>query len=287
MQLDDLRFSQENKTLTIKCGDLVKPILVTIEDIGCNTNHTFQRDGDCWAWFTTMKPIDVSKYECRGVFVNLKTGEKRVTNTTLTDFRSTTKFSPNGKLAIIDAGISASSARKVMVIDLTDWDNVKPIYHEEIWDCVDYNVEFDADSNAVFSYVFKLWAFGDKVSLSQNDSVYDEEFLEYFNSVVYPDSAKPASHYIDRETLLSNGAECTAITHTITRKYNLVLVTPDSNNKWSIEHGDRWSGANKRYLGLLILVNEMDLVSETSVKGVSKTRNNVQIDETNFRNYIK
>lgn len=279
------RFKNDGKTITILCGeDLSKPVI--IEDACWNIPYIFQRDGDFWCWVNTSKPIDLEKrkYERHGVFVNLNTGEKKVIDHTLIDFRSTTTFSPNGKLVIIDAGIIASSGCKTMVIDLTDWDNVTVIYCEEIWDYIEYSAKFDEDSNVVFTYVFELFAFDDKVALNQQGSIWDEDFIDYF----YENTTENVSgnHSLGKETLLINGGECTTITHTVVRKYDKSLVTRDSARKWSFDE-KRYKKDYENYMGMCVMVNEMAVVSTKSVKGIPKKRNNVQIDETNFHKYLK
>lgn len=281
-----------SNTITVACGDLANPVNVIIENT-YPSNYTFNRDGDRWYLLHTCLCLDKEKWihDTSTVFINLNTGETRKT-TSLSFWRGSLQMSPNGKLAIIDAGITASSARQIMVIDLTDWGNVTIIYREEIWSYIDYDTRFDNDSNVVFEYILEFWILDDKVSLVGQGTAYNEEFCKYLWNEIHP-GVEIEKYYSGSETdLLEVGGEKTFVTVKVTHARNPALITPDTPEKWN-EVEDRWNHGNpdapKKYKQVLesaVFLDEMEIIKTEKSVGVPKKRNNIKVDETNFEQFL-
>lgn len=289
------KVSTENiytNTVTVACGDLTNPKNVIVENT-YPTYYTFNRDGDRWYLLHTCLCLDKKKWihDTSTVFINLNTGETRKTSS-LSYWRGRLTMSPNGKLAIIDAGIQASSARQIMVVDLTDWDNMTIIYREEIWSYIDYNTRFDEDNNVVFEYILEFWILDDKVSLVGEGTAYNDEFCKYLWNESHP-GVEIEKFYTGSETdLLEVGGEKTYVTVKVTHARNPALITPDAPEKW-MEVLDRWNHGNpdapKKYKQVLessVFLDEMEIIKTEKNVGMPKKRNNIKVDETNFEQYL-
>jgi len=251
------------------CGDLSNPIEVVIEDTYL-TNQIFTRDGETWYMLHTRNKFTVC--------VNLDTGETRKIRS-LNFWRGKIQISPNGKLAVITAGITASSWCQILVVDLYDWDNVTVIHREEIF--IDFEVRFDDDdNNVIFEYLFDFRILDDQVSLVYGDN--EEKFSKYLWEVTNVDKQieeMPKYYSASSEELLSAGGEETTIKVTLTRKRNPSLISPDRTEKWD-------SKKNKKIYQSYITLDEMEIIKTEKQKIIKTKRNNIQVNELNFEEYL-
>lgn len=273
---ESIEYKVVDNKLLVKVGNNSETWV--IENISWNPQYNFYRDGEWWGWYEIYDISENGKAKPVAVFLNLKTGEKIVSNRSLTCYSSFTIFSPNGKLAIID------SVRKILVVDLKDLNNITCIYYQEISDFIDCSVNFDKDSNVVFEYMFELWSFEEKVALgNMNGFMSDDDFNKYYLEKIGSESNDFLSIDLDAHFFLKNGGEITTIEHTVINQYDPTLVTPDADSKW-----DDSTTFTKYLGGTFIILNEMRTISEVSTKVIPQkiVRNNVKVDETNFRNFL-
>jgi len=115
--------------LTVLCGEN-KDIEVNIDYLNYLSTTTFDRDGCIWYLVHTWTKTWGENSKSSSVFINLNTGEHHMTPT-LSMWRGYLSISKDGKLVIIDAGITASSSRQINVIDISDLNNIQLIHYEE------------------------------------------------------------------------------------------------------------------------------------------------------------
>lgn len=285
-----ISYQKENRTLTLLCGDLTNPVPVKIENT-YPSKYTFNRNGEKWYLLGTNSWADKekTKYDASSVFINLATGEVRRTPS-LDFWKARIQYSPNGMLVIVDAGITASSARQILVVDLTNWDNITVIYREEIWSYKDYEVRFDDNSNVIIEYTLEFLILDDKASLVCGGRACNYEFSEYVWKEINP-NVEMKKYYSSSETeVFDLGGEKTQIIVTVTHARNPALITPDAPEKWD-EEKDRWNTEDpnlpkkyKKMFDSYVFLDEMDTVKIE--KTVARKRNNMKIDETNFERFI-
>lgn len=140
--------TNDEKTLLVRCDKNI----VTVENFYYQSGTIFKRPDNCM-WFichTWTGDTNTSNT----IFINLSTGQKCVTKSLML-WRGKLTFSPDGNYLLIDAGIMASSARQIFLIDITDLNNINVIYREEIWNEIrDYECWFNNMHDLVTKYVY-------------------------------------------------------------------------------------------------------------------------------------
>lgn len=138
--------------LTVFCGEN-KDIEVTVDYLYYLSTLVFERNNDLWylvhTWTRTWREGSKSS----SVFINLRTGENHETSS-FSLWRGHLSISKDGNLILIDAGITASSARQINVIDITHLPEIELLHYEENW-ISDYCVKFAENrQDVVFEYLF-------------------------------------------------------------------------------------------------------------------------------------
>lgn len=173
------------QVLTVMCGEN-KDIRVDINYLNYLSTLTFERDDgngvDVWYLVHTWTKTWYEGSKSGSVFVNLRTGERHDT-CLLSWWRGYLSISKDGKLILLNAGITASSARQTNVIDISDWDNIHLIHYSEDWNYENKNVIVSIEENGndvVFKYYFtddqfKYYYLGDKTTAINTDVNQDLE----------------------------------------------------------------------------------------------------------------
>jgi len=272
-------------TTTVKCGDLANPIIVTIENTSYLPDYLFDRDGCKWAFCHSALCLDKEKWlwDTSTTFINIETGENHKTPS-LSFWRGSILPSADGKLVIIDAGICASSARKVYVVDLTDWKNVTIIHYEELWTNHEYSVTFNDDNDVVFEYIYEFVSIDDHVHLLEGGSVHDSEFVKYMND----QTGSSEKYSIGEEDIISASGTKTIITVKVTRRRNPDKITKIPFEEKAAEPKIRWEEPKKYkpFYESCIWLDEMDIISCEKILGLLKKRNNKEVTTENFEQFL-
>ena len=167
----------------------------------------------------------------QSVFVNLETGETHYPCESLNFWRGCLKFSPNGHLALVTARIQGSSAKKILVIDLTDWNNVTVI-HQEL-NC-EAEVSFNNDNQVVFKH--------ELMTLRDKGTVYNVTDPEVIINMY------------DEELDVT----LKTLTTIIVRERDETKITSDMRKKW----GDECNYKEMSEQRTFVTVDEMKIVSK-------------------------
>lgn len=93
-------------------------------------------------------------------FINLSTGERHDVPT-MSLWRGNIQISPDGNMVLIEAGIMASSARQLLVLDISKLPTVDVIHKEEYgWGDIeisDYRFTEDSEFVCTYSYCFQVY----------------------------------------------------------------------------------------------------------------------------------
>lgn len=199
---------------------------VVIDDLHHHGSTVMNRpDGNwliCFTWTRNWGPDARS----RTVFINLATGEV-CTGPSLLLFRARISFSPNWELIHIDAGIEASSARVIYVIDARDLCNLNVIFREEVWfdPPIEYECSFDSDSGFVTRYSFDFFEYGGKI-------ICGEENIEQIKDMLVAEEKYVSVRDIDDREMWKSGVLLLTKTATVTRRLDPSKISPASAEKW-------------------------------------------------------
>jgi hypothetical protein len=274
----------DEKTLTIKCNNRV----VVVENVTYVPNYTFERDGGIWYMIhnSTLLDKELWIHDSYTTFINLDTGETHKVPY-LSFWRGQIEISPNGKFAAIDAGICGSSARKIYIVDLTDWENVTITHYEEIWTFIDYTVSFNDNSDSVFTYTFYFAVLDNHVSLMEEDSITDKDMI----TAIHAENgyALTKYHRCDVDELYAIGGIKKTITTQVTRRRNPEKITSKPFDEKAAEPKEsRWVEPKKykQFYESCIWLDEMDIIDTTHAVGRPKVRNNIEVTTDNFEQYL-
>ena len=173
--------------LTVLCGDLQAPIIVEVDYLNYLSYTTFKRqDGCLWYMCHTWTRTWGQGAKSGTTFINLETGERHDIPT-LSYWRGNLQISPDGNLILIEAGITATSARQLLVVDISNLPLVDVIHHEKYGygstEISDYKFNEKSEFECTYSFYFEV--FKNKIKFlhyfGENDKS-NKEFLEYVKS---------------------------------------------------------------------------------------------------------
>lgn len=157
-------------------------------------------------------------------YVNLSSGETIVAENRRF-FHSRSQISPNGNLILLDSGIEASSARELIVVDMSELRNFNVIYRDEIWEPqLSYKCFFNSESQLVMEYSFDVFEYHDKV-------VCEDKIIEIKQMLVDEGKYEDVDIIDDRE-LWKSGVALSTKNATVIREFDKTRVTPSSEEKW-------------------------------------------------------
>ena len=137
--------------LTVICDNGTK---VQVDYLDYLSFTTFKRqDGNMWYLCHTWTKTWGEGSRSGSTFINLSTGERYDVNS-LSFWRGTLQISPDGNMILIDAGIMASSARKILVYDISCLPKMETIHYEEFWYGIQYSVSFNENNEYVCTYFY-------------------------------------------------------------------------------------------------------------------------------------
>lgn len=154
----------DNFTLTIQCEDNTSANVANFWQL--HPHELIERDDGNWLLCHTWTRGWTADDHTNSVFVNLKNGQMHI-GPSLFLWRAHLTFGCNGKLLLIDAGIQASSARQILLVDVSDLNALNVVYREEIWfdPPSDYECRFDEQSQSlVMKYRYVFYQNGNVVS---------------------------------------------------------------------------------------------------------------------------
>jgi len=276
--------THDDKTLTIKCKDRI----VTFEGVSYVSDYTFERDGGIWYMVDSSTLLDKEGwvYDSYTIFIDLDTGETHKVPC-LSFWRGKLEMSPNGKFAAINAGICASGATKIYIVDLTDWENVTIIHYEEIWSFIDYTISFNDNSDSVFTYTFDFAILDNHVSLIEQDTISDKDMIKAIHDENKDEIKEYCSSDVD-EIYEMGGIKQTIITK-VTRRRNPDKITSRPFDEKAAEPTEnRWAEPKKykQFYESCIWLDEMDIVETKHDVVRPKVRNNIEVTTSNFERYL-
>lgn len=136
--------------LTVLCDNGMK---VKVDYLYYLSFTTFKREDGLWYLCHTWTRTWGDGSRSGSTFINLYTGERHDVES-LSFWRGTLRISPDGNMILIDAGIMASSARKIIMYDISALPRVETIHYEEFWENVDYSISFNENNEFECAYFY-------------------------------------------------------------------------------------------------------------------------------------
>ena len=130
-----------------------------------------------------------------------------------------------GNLLLIDAGIMASSAVQLFVVDISDLNNYNVIYREEIWDTyLDYDCYFNSESEFVMKYSFDVFEY--------EGTIVNEDNIDQIKQLLVDEGKFESIDCIGDREMWKSGVSFSTKSSSVIRKYDESKVTPSTKEKW-------------------------------------------------------
>ena len=174
-------------------------VLVTINNVTSQFYQCFQRltNVNCdkfdwtkkhiyvdWLITHTWKETTCGEYKFSSVFVNLETGQVYETKT-LSEWKGSLNFSPDGKMVIIECSIIGSAGNRIHVVDISNLPSIEYIYSEEFgYSDPEPQVSWSIDNEFVCVYKFVFEEFQGKIvfkpEIMQKDELYGYDIIKEY-----------------------------------------------------------------------------------------------------------
>lgn len=242
---------KDNDVLVVHCSERD----VIIDNYYGHHPTLLNRQDGCWflCYGTSRQSNNHSALSNNhSVFVNVVTGDT-CTAPNLLFWRSSLLFSPNGNYVCIDAGISASSARQVFLIDMTDLVTPNVIYREEIWDVpTQYECSFNVDSDFVMKYESDMFEYRGTV-------IYGECELDKIKQMLVNEGKYPSINFVGDREMWKCGVKYGTFSEAVVMRCDPTKLTPPSDTKWKELTADQRTQSNTKY-GTFCSVSEVEII---------------------------
>jgi hypothetical protein len=217
-----LILNTEERKLYVMCSEKQ----VTVDDYYTQYGGVIQRSDGNWYMCQTLNE---ERRIPTNVFVNLTTGEMCKTPTFgLILWRAHITYSPDYNFILLDAGIMASSARQIILIDIRDLNNYNILHREEIWydPPTSYECSFNSKSEFVMKYTHDIYRYKNIIEYEGDD---DGKLIK---EAMVKDKLYDSVNDIDDKRMWKAGVQYHTCEVTVTRVPDSLKTTPYSQKKW-------------------------------------------------------